>query len=354
MGVELSLYRARIGCYTQPRRVRLAPVPMMRFGRCLLVFAVLTVLLHIGGIEANPGPEELLMDEIRKMKKEIMEELNNIRGDVRSISAKCDNLETVCKHLEEKQIQMADSMRRTEQELVRLDKCTAEHRNSIDDMGESLDNVHRITKSLEEDLDRLEAQSRRDNLRLFGLPEGGDDSYENCASTVLDLLNKNFASKQWTDHDITRAHRVGKQRNRQDPRPMIVRFARWSDTMLILRARDSRDSLRKQNIRISADHTRRQAEQLRDLRSQGKFGIVRGGRVVEIMGREPTNTRRSPPVSTGRTSEGGRNSPQQPVEPTPGREHATATPPRPCTRTRSSAWAARGGAGGSGGGSTRD
>ena len=372
MTIELSLYRARIGCYTQPKRIRAAPVPTLRFGRCLLAFAVLTVLLYIGGIEVNPGPYEINMDEIRKMNKEIMDELKNIRGEVRSVSAKCDNLETVCKHLEEKQSEMAVSMKKTEHELMRMDKCIAEQKNSVDMVVERVENIERVAQYLEDDLDRLEGQSRRDNLRFYGLPENENEFYESCATAMVDLLNKNFTNKQWSLQDITRAHRVGRQRDRQDPRPMIVKFARCSDTVMILKAKESRDNLRKQNVRISADHTKRQAEQLRDLRSQGKFGIVRGGRVVEMARREAGNARTGPteetsqsrtsgrssptsaPSATDRALGGGRNSPHHPVETTPGLVHGGVTPARPYTRSRGSAWTARGGAGGGAGGSTRD
>ena len=62
---------------------------------------------------------------------------------------------------------------------------------------------------------------------------------------------------------------------------MLVKFVRVSDASRILRNRSVRDILRKQNVRMAADYTPRQNEDLRTLRQQGKVGVVRDGRVIE-------------------------------------------------------------------------
>ena len=372
MGIDLSLYRARIGCFSQRKRARSLPMSVLRFGRCLIAFAVLTVLLHIGGIEPNPGPDKIDMDEIRKMNSDIMSELRNIRGDLRSVSEKCDSLEMVCKKLEEKQAEMAAGMKKNEEELARMDKSITEQGNTVDKVCKKVELIQRSTEILAEDIDRLEAHSRRDNLRFFGIPEEEEETYESCASSMVNFLIENFPYKHWSGSDIIRAHRVGRQRGEHDSRPMIVKFARWSDTVTILKARDIRDNLRRDNLRIAADYTRRQAEQLKGLRQQGKIGAVRGGRVVEIEGRwknqvqEASETdpaisggsegaaggllsSRTASLSTGR----GLDRPQQQDKSPPGRGRLHDPQRRASTRSQGAARTARGGAGGGARGASR-
>ena len=165
-----------------------------------------------------------------------------------------------------------------------MEENVATQKAEIEALSRHLDLVQCKVDTQEYDLDRLEAQSRRDNVRFFGIPEEDDDSYEGCAKTIVELLNTSYTEKEWTEIDVVRAHRIGRRAGKEGPRPMIVRFARWSDSLKLLKAKVPRDKLREQNIRVSADHTRRQAEQLGNLRRQGRVGVVRGGRVVEIEG----------------------------------------------------------------------
>eukprot|EP00745_Piridium_sociabile_P044407 TRINITY_DN93097_c0_g1_i14.p2 TRINITY_DN93097_c0_g1~~TRINITY_DN93097_c0_g1_i14.p2 ORF type:complete len:101 (+),score=14.50 TRINITY_DN93097_c0_g1_i14:35-337(+) len=74
------------------------------------------------------------------------------------------------------------------------------------------------------ELDMVEQHSRRDNLRIFGIPHRNDhEDFDTCAMAVVDALNSIDGPKDWTPDDIVRAHRIGQARDGQ-PRPMIVKF----------------------------------------------------------------------------------------------------------------------------------
>ena len=135
---------------------------------------------------------------------------------------------------------------------------------------------------LEEQVERLETQSRRNNVKIFGVPVTGRQSYDNCAKLVVELLNQYAVFKRWGQDDVERAHRIGKadrSNNRPKPRPVIVKLCRWQDKLDLLRDRRSRDALRRAGFRLSADLTNRQAAQLRDHRAQGRRAYFRNGRL---------------------------------------------------------------------------
>ena len=90
-------------------------------------------------------------------------------------------------------------------------------------------------------------------------------------------------SKERTEDDIVRAQGLGKvsqSREANRPRPTIVRFKVWQDKMLVLANKSAREILRKNEIFVDYDLTKRQREKLNDPRTEGKHGFHRGDRLV--------------------------------------------------------------------------
>ena len=85
----------------------------------------------------------------------------------------------------------------------------------------------------ERKLDDLESYTRRQNLRIVGIPEPeeGDENGDACIDKVKEEINR-LGDDVHLDLDavIDRAHRVGPKRDRQGrrvQRAMIVRFTSW-------------------------------------------------------------------------------------------------------------------------------
>ena len=80
--------------------------------------------------------------------------------------------------------------------------------------------------------DELEQYGRRENLRIYGVPEttSGRDDGENVIFKIAETLKINL--KQY---DIQRAHRLGKPKNK--PRPIIVRFLSYKKRCEFLHAK---------------------------------------------------------------------------------------------------------------------
>lgn len=74
---------------------------------------------------------------------------------------------------------------------------------------------------LEEQCDKLQQYTRRNNLRLFGVPE---DDNENLEEIALNIFNQRMGMSH-SSSNIDRIHRLIRRENRnKKPRPIIIKF----------------------------------------------------------------------------------------------------------------------------------
>jgi hypothetical protein len=94
-----------------------------------------------------------------------------------------------------------------------------------------------------------EQYSRRNNVRIFGLPE---NVRENCYDVVLDLCNE--LNIEVSRNELDRVHRVGRVSNVADyRRPMIVKLIGHQSKLKLIKARKN---LKGKDIYIREDLTK--------------------------------------------------------------------------------------------------
>ena len=108
----------------------------------------------------------------------------------------------------------------------------------------------RVT-TLEEKTDELEQYSRRNTIRIRGIPEAPNED--------TDALVKDVAAKkldvQLTKHDFVRSHRVGRKSETQHtPRDVIVRFTTHNTKVAVMR--NAARKLKGTNIFVNEDLTK--------------------------------------------------------------------------------------------------
>ena len=137
-----------------------------------------------------------------------------------------------------------------------------ESKQNGDDIGQMFMTVENMTgaiNKLKSEMDRLEEFSRRDSLRMYGVPHNDVfEDYDACARAVVDVLNSVDGPKKFTIDDHARAHRIGESR-KGEPKSMIIKFSRCKDKMAIITDRRFRDNLAKREVRVVNDLTRTQA-----------------------------------------------------------------------------------------------
>ena len=185
-------------------------------------------------------------DVLREIKT-VKEDINTIKEEVSGIKTaqsklKSDvsdlyfiqsNLETRIADLEAEvqSLKSDNEMLKQDNEVLQLD---------VDELNNDLETKTSIIESLDRDVDKLESYSRRDTLRIFGLPEITNETCENLKAYVIStVLNIACPDIKWHKEDIVRTHRVGKDSYDPDnPRILLIKFLHWDKKMAVLKGRE--------------------------------------------------------------------------------------------------------------------
>lgn len=145
-------------------------------------------------------------------------------------------------------------------EMEKLRKENEEQRSRID--------------VLEDSLDYLENQSRRDNLVIRGIPEKKGETWEDCANEVLEVAN--LMEVAMSRNDIVRAHRVN---GAKTSRPIVVKLMSWQVREELL---ENSKKLKGTEIFVMEDFSRKVINERRELlavarvkRQNKQFAMVR-------------------------------------------------------------------------------
>ena len=204
MGVDISIWRARIGVFTQPCKgpgfepSAIATGELTRYRLSLSVLVLFNLLLLCSGLEPNPGPSKA------------------------ACKCKCESV-----------IADLDKLKITVESLV------AENR------------------MLCEKIRKMEDQSRRENVVLYGIPEKKkEDGPETWAETE-EAVRKVFKEKRKMDVadsnvtlPIERAHRLPGKGN-AEARPVIVKFRSFKDRDMVWKS--AKEKLRYSDVKMAED-----------------------------------------------------------------------------------------------------
>ena len=219
------------------------------------------------------------------------------------------------------------------------EKCEALER-CCGQLYDGQSDVFRTTRDLDDQLEKLETHSRRNNVRFFSVIEDPNEDYKACVHKVVELLNSFYRSKTWTSDDIERVNRVGPMRkNNTRSRTLIARLHRGSDKLLLLEEKENRkDMADKLDVRVAADLTDRQHGELRRQKEKGKLACYRNGRLC--FREKQRSPRRDYPPWTGqeRRQDGHPPHPaphhQDGHPPHPAPDHQDVHPPLPAPTTK--------------------
>ena len=249
---------------------------------------------HTGSTTDSHHLQEHTKDEV------IMTQLRTIIQSVGQVRAQQDqmsgqNLHTtqVIQEIAREQAEMRSEMQHSQHNiknaLGEIREQVAETNNDVRTNTEDLKDLHRKYQTVQDRLDRIddeleraESQNRKNNLRIHGVAEADPKlGREDCEKIVKNILEEYMPDKARQDDFLERAFRAGPRYQGQRPRPIIARFYRWADTLRVLGDRTGRDRMKRENLHLSQDLTRRQSSQLRDLRARGIRGYFLRGKLYE-------------------------------------------------------------------------
>ena len=129
-------------------------------------------------------------------------------------------------------------------------------------------------RELELRADASEMYSRRNSVRVFGIPEVKDESTNNIIYRIGEAIGADLF-----DGDIDRSHRVGRQMDNK-PRPIICKFTSYQAKLALLVKKkklkkvDTRSKFNSDNVYINEDLTSiraKIAKQMREVKKEGKI-----------------------------------------------------------------------------------
>lgn len=113
-------------------------------------------------------------------------------------------------------------------EVATLREVTREQDNQISTLQ---DEVNKLKTAM----DDQEQYSRRNNLRITGIPE---QEAEDITAVTLEVINKSVCQDEpITVADVDRVHRLGKRRDDGTPRPVLLRLSTYQTRSRIYKHR---------------------------------------------------------------------------------------------------------------------
>lgn len=291
MGVDLNVYRVRIGTFTMPNKCRrtlhgykIGYLTVRKGLRLCVLFGLLLVIC--GDVEVNPGPATGRGSVQRSQGRQT--QLSFSQAAVASPPTS----EPRTRQQRQQQNRFPDpntppfnstGSTNSADVLAYLQDMRSEFRtdlsslnNKIDDISLTINNLKAENESLKEEnkrlwaeidgmkkkTDRIEGHTRRNNLRINGIDGTLNESWSETERKVREFVTDDLNMPEMGDVDIERAHRM--QSQNPNKCTIIVKFSRFKDKDSILN-RAKQVLNRESTKRVHEDFTDRVKTHRREL-----------------------------------------------------------------------------------------
>ncbi len=257
----------------------------------VLYCLAILLLTRCMDIEPNPGPCGGVCDTFMQTVQEAIE--NRFTQILQ-----CLHLQNaaLCSQLEGSFQRLDQTLKRIETDVTKLKQDVQQDRIDLSELLRDRDNAHTRLGRLERDMEKMDIASRQRNLKFLGIYESTRNDKTADIEELVGTLNYFSCDRKWVNSDVEQTHRIGpmSSASRRNPRPLIATFRHGDDKLAILRDRDLREALRQNGIRVAADLTPRQREEIQHYKKQGKTVYYKNGRLHVEDRWQQDNTNRYP------------------------------------------------------------
>ena len=219
-----------------------------------------SLLTLAGDIEVNPGPVE--MCDLEAAMKSLRDSMSEDTG--RALNAMAEKLAGEIQKLSCCMQTVTDQLAGIRNELSEVKNKLVYHEEFMEHISDRQVEIDTRLKKMEDNIERQEQRSRRDNVILYNVPEAEKETFEDSEKKFLETVNS-VLPDHLDPRDIRRAHRIGKAVSGKT-RPLIACMNRSADKYSILHARED---LKRKGVGVSSDRTVSQRAQLREAREAG-------------------------------------------------------------------------------------
>lgn len=211
------------------------------------------------------SPKTIMRSEVISLMEAHKTSLNDTICNLqRALSEATSKLSDVIESLEFTQKELEDSKK----EIRKLSDDNAALEQQLRGLSADTAEVKQSLMKATDRADYMEDQSRRNNLRISGIPEERNENWQQSHWKVSQFLRRHFNLTP----DLERAHRVGKQKGK--PRDIVVKFTRFQDRESVLQDRrrlaGTRVYVNEDLCPATLDIRRSKMDELREARRQGK------------------------------------------------------------------------------------
>lgn len=257
MGVDLSAYCARIGCFLARSKLKSSCSPVWlrptllaagcrTGGRCFLVlFCVAHLIICAGDVETNPGPDKI--DQVLARLQDLAQSNEKFHKDT---SMKLKDIQTSVTDIKRRLSEVEGKLSAIEN--LREDvTCVSE---VVQDSQVQLQSIKtKQSEQAEFVVDDLNNRMRRNNLIFKGIPEEPDEKWADTERLITEFVSTNLGIQAG---EIERAHRVGRPKPEQS-RPIVIKFLNFKDKSNILRNASKLKKLKEPRVWIEEDFSPR-------------------------------------------------------------------------------------------------
>ena len=171
--------------------------------------------------------------DIKDLKQEIRHELNTLKDELKKEMK--EEITTLQQEIERKLTDNTNELQTQKATMAEAQERITELEEWKIDAGEVMMEMQEQTRKMQEKVTDLEGRSRRNNIRIFGVPE---ETEENSTNKYVDqLLKTELQLAEGAELHIQRAHRAPAQKPSLNapPRSIIVNFLKFETKEMILK-----------------------------------------------------------------------------------------------------------------------
>ena len=175
--------------------------------------------------------EKSLIDTIRKIVQEEFKEHETKMSEMIShnLQNTNDRLDKISKEMNELTKSLEFTQDQLEGEINSIKENIKHLETSIKGIEDDLLDPNDVSSKLIE----LEDRSRRNNLRIDGIEEIPNETWEDCEIKIQELIKNKLKINEHIE--IDRCHRLSKKKNQNRPRTIICRITKFKEKQKILK-----------------------------------------------------------------------------------------------------------------------
>lgn len=259
------------------------------------------LLLLSSDVELNPGPtpdtEQILKaiehgnHETARQILEVKENIQELKSDITTMKHDIGAIKSKLHNVEAKQMRMESDLRTIGGKIDQIEYKTEIIESDVSHLSLNDEIREESVAMLNRQVHFLEKESKRCNLRIFGVPEDPGESADVTMNKIVNhvLVPTNMSEVVEQEFNLSDSLEFARRLGSSDNSPRMI-LARFKIPDHKFRLFNFRDILRSKGVRISNDPTSLERIELDNLKSKGKKGYIKGGKVV-ILSDEQSNSR---------------------------------------------------------------